>query len=294
MATPRQAERGVALVAVLWVLAIVSVMALSLATDSRNALRAASGAVALARARAIAEAGVSMALLDVLRADPAAPWPADGRVHRLSFDGAVIDVAVRDEGGKVDLNNAAPPLLRAMLRAAGINGPRADDILAQIIDWRTPRRGAALTPYPGRRYGPQHAPFADIDELRLLPAVRHDDYQRMRPFVTVWSRSSTINPRTAPLRLLAALPGIDADRLAAFASAREGDPLRTGGLSASLGAIQAYASDGASDAFTISATARLGDGTVFVREAAVTLAPDAPTVFTLESWRQGEDDGTGP
>lgn len=294
-------ERGIALISVIWILGIIAVLATMLATDSRNVIRSARGIMDLARARAIAEAGVSLALINILNGDPTSAWPTDGVAHRLSFDGAIVDVAIRDEGGKVDLNFASPELLHAMTAAAGIGGERAEAIVREILAWREPpvRRapaigGRTVTPFPGRTYGPQQAPFAAVDELRLLPAVTHDIYARLRPYATVYSETGTVNPRSAPPALLAELPGINRTNLAAFLAGRGRSSGQPAGPSPFLGNIQAFSSETPAVAYGIRCIVFLPSGPIFVRDVIVQLSQDDPAGYRIVSWQQGEDDGSGP
>lgn len=288
----RRREGGVALLVVLWILGLLAAIALILATDARTAVRTSQVAIALARARAAADAGVWLAVRDVAGGDPSPLWRTDGAPRTLRFAGFAVTVSVRDEGGKVDLNFAAPPMLRAALAASGVPAPRASALVREILDWRTPRAegealyaGAAGDTYPGRGYGPAHARFVAVGDLLLLPGVSPALFARLRRFVTVYSEDPLIDPRTAPPALLRALPGIDAGALAAYLGGRFG----VGAAEPSpvaLGAPEELSTQGGARAFTIRARAA-GPGAVFVRVAVVVLTPDGVLPYRIARWRPG-------
>ena len=104
-------ERGIALITVLWVLALLSVIALGLTVQTRSELQLARNLVDGARARALAEAGVFLAVPRLLDQNPATQWHADGEVHEFAYGGGRIRVTLQDEGGKIDINAAPDELL---------------------------------------------------------------------------------------------------------------------------------------------------------------------------------------
>ena len=58
-------------------------------------------------------------------------------------------------------------------------------------------------------YGPSHLPLSHPSELRLVIGLSAQSYQRLEPYVTALSQSTTININTASLKLIGALaPGI--------------------------------------------------------------------------------------
>ncbi|MDE2583162.1 MAG: general secretion pathway protein GspK [Rhodospirillales bacterium] len=295
----RRREGGVALLIVLWVLGLLAALAVILAADARTAVQTSEVTIALARAQAAADAGVWLTVRDVAGGAPGAAGPVDGTPRRIAFAGFALDVSVQDEGGKVDLNFAGPWMLRAALTAAGAPGPEIDGLVREIVAWRTPLSagaaaygGGAAGPYPGRSYGPAHAPFAGVDDLRLLPGITPALFDRLRRLVTVYSQDPLIDPRSAPLILLDALPGIDPQAAAAYVARRD----RLGGgdaLLSALGAPDDLSTQGSPVAYTIRVDA-VGGGVRFVREAVIVLTPDGVRPYRVARWQQGaEDDGGG-
>src|SRR5689334_11474867 len=107
----RARQRGIALVLVLWVMALLAVMVVGFAGDARTELKLARNQADAAQARAIADTGVSLALLSVLDNNEDTAWRIDGATHSLAYGDGAISVSVQDEGGKIDLNLAPPALL---------------------------------------------------------------------------------------------------------------------------------------------------------------------------------------
>src|SRR6185437_15805955 len=101
-------ERGIALLLVIWMMALLSSIAMIAAGNARADLQIARNLLDAAQARSLAERGAVApdAILD----------NADGTPTRLSLDGRTIEVAVQDEGGKIDVNTADAALLANLCR----------------------------------------------------------------------------------------------------------------------------------------------------------------------------------
>ncbi|MGH8491456.1 MAG: general secretion pathway protein GspK, partial [Gammaproteobacteria bacterium] len=161
-----KAIQGFALVIVLWVVALLSIVAASLAFSMRTETTLAHDLVAQAQARALAEAGVYRGILELYNPDRLRRWRGDGSPHRIRLWGAPVTVSLQDEAGKIDLNSAQRDLLGTLLRASGIDDERRDALLDAIEDWRDAdslRRlnGAEDQEYEaaGRTYGAKDATF---------------------------------------------------------------------------------------------------------------------------------------
>lgn len=299
----RPRPRGVALVIVLWVLALLAVVVLGFAVETRSGLRIARNHVESARARALADAGVSLAIAKLTTPNPEIPWPADGRSRVFFFGEGEIRVSVQDEGGKVDLNTAPDDLLAGLFLALDIAPDVGQRLVDAIDDWKDPddlRRpnGAEADDYraAGLPYGPRNGPFESVDELRLVLGMTRDLYRRVSPFVTVYSRSARVNPMTAPPAVLRAIPGLAPALVDAYVEARSRQtasdaatalPPLSGGTS--------YMSRLATGAVSIRSEALLaGSGTRYVRSAIVRLSRRGDVPFSYLSWRQEEEDVRDP
>jgi general secretion pathway protein K len=284
-------ERGVALILVMWIAVLLTVIASSFIVERRSEALVVGNSISIARAEAIADAGITRAVFEMYRTDNSPDaWKRDGTVQRWSFDGVPVSVVIRDESAKIDINTAADPLLRGLFISLGMADDEASKIVDAILDWRDPdslRRpnGAEEPEYraAGLDYKPANAPFQAIEELQLVLGMRPDIYRRIAPSITVFSRQPGVNPQLASREVLLALPGVTGDQVDDYIALRE--TARTQGQP-----LPAFPQAGAySSSYTMVATvnseARLEDGTVFAREAVVLLRPTPRKVATYVAWR---------
>ena len=112
--------RGLALVSVLWVLALLALMATSLSWTTRTQINLTHNLVENATAEALADAGVHRAILGMLLPAEAAFWRGDGTVYAWRFGSGEVRISVQDEGGKIDLNRATDQLIAGLFIAGPV------------------------------------------------------------------------------------------------------------------------------------------------------------------------------
>ncbi|RMD62072.1 MAG: general secretion pathway protein GspK, partial [Alphaproteobacteria bacterium] len=171
----RSRRRGIALISVLWVLTLLSLVAASFTLTSRTEINLARNLESNARAEALADAGVYVALQGLLDDDPERTWRTDGTVYGWRFADGEIRIALSDEGGKIDLNFASSDLLRRLFLAAGEDEARAAALADAVVDFRDPNdlrhlNGAEDFDYraAGMAYGAKDGPFDAVEELRQV------------------------------------------------------------------------------------------------------------------------------
>ena len=231
------------------------------------------------RHEALAEAALNRAVLALLDKRPEQRWRVDAAPQNFTFEGAVISVAIQDELGRIDLNQADVPLLAGLFRGTGQAGEATDMIVDRISDWRDPDDLRRLHGAEGAEYAkagfsgrPRNAPFQSVEELKLVLGVAPDVYRRVEPFLTVYSNQSTIDPRFAPREVLLALLGGDGMRGALPAAGQD------------VGVIEPLVSlDGR--AFKVQIDFTLGEANVS-RQAVIRLTGDPEKPYWLLSWRQ--------
>jgi general secretion pathway protein K len=232
--------RGVALVGVLWLLVLLSLIALNLSTGSRTELQLASNARLAASARHVAEAGVNWGVWSLLQADTAG-WLADGGVRSLELDGVSVEVALFDEQGKIDLNKADVQLLAGLFESVGLNEKEALAQAEIILDWRDEDDLLRPTGAEAEQYrvagllGPANQPFEQLQDLRQVLGMSEALYQQVLPALTLFSNKAEVNPMVAPREVLLALPGIRPEGIDSYIEERrrkyaagERPPLLTG------------------------------------------------------------------
>lgn len=281
----------------MWALSILIVLSLGFGAAISGHLRTTRNAIDNARAEALADAGIQLAVLDLSgwRASPVreARFSRDGRPLRCSLgNGDWLAIAVEDEVRKVDLNAADERLIVAALRGAGVAEGEAADLAQRILDYRdsddTRRpRGAEGPEYrDAGRPEPKNLPFDAIEEVEQVLGVAPGLAEALRPYATIYSGEVTINADLASRRLVAALSdGLDAQSAFDAAGSTIGTLSQAmGGMSQQRGLTQITVAGGR--AFRIVSQARTAQGAVFVREALVEFVANRPDAYLVRRWRK--------
>ena len=164
-------QRGVALLLVLWVLALLGTLLAGLLGWVHLQNRQALWQRQHTQAVLAAEAGVGMAVLAQLDRDPKRHWNADGQPHALHFDEAALAVSLTSEAGKLDINAAPVESFARLVRACGGSAEQS----------------AQLTQALNQRRGGDRAPLRTIEEVRELPAMDQRLYPCASAHLTLWS-----------------------------------------------------------------------------------------------------------
>lgn len=277
------AQRGVALVLVLWLVALLAALVGAYASTARIEYmqgRVLHGAVV---AESAARAGLEYAVVRLQDPDPGRAWLADGRSYRWRYAGADVELRIVDESAKIDLNAADLPLLAGLFRSLGAEPSGADAIAAAIVDWRDSDSlsqaagGAEDGQYAaaGLPYGAKDAPFDTVAEVEQVLGMTPALYALAAPHLTVFSGLQQPDQRFASAEVLGAL-GIDP----AMALAMREVGAEPSGESA-LG--------GGSGTYSVDSRARLADGRQAVLRAVVRAgASGVPgSAYTALRWEEG-------
>ena len=280
-------EEGVALILVLWVVALLAIFAVSFVHGASTQTKIVRNDYDLARARVLADTGVSLAILGILYQTPEARR-LDGSTRELTYEDATIRVRLQNEAGKIDLNHAAPEVLAGLLRTLGSDADAAAGLAAAVDDWK--RRRLSGWNQLGDRATMIGVvrPFLALEELREVPGVTQEIYDRVSPFLTILSESDRIDPLSAPREVLLSLPGADAREVEAYVAARAEigpDPTRLPGLDS----IRAYLGNGMLAYVSISSEGRVLPRARFIRDATVSLLVAGGERFRFVAWQQGRD-----
>ncbi len=242
-------ERGVVLLLVLLVLALISVLVLTWAQEWRTELQLAANFREASQCRRLAEAGVYYALGKLLEAKSvetsafnlnsqeaaaqlAAAWQGDRSPHQLKLPGGLVEVRMEDEGGKINLNQVNEGTMANLFTSIGFPQAQIPIMVDSIQDWRTrgdqPRpNGAKSGYYLGLEppYVARNGPFEVVEELSW---VRGFEGSPMIPRLGEWltvQETQGINLNTAPPEVLVAI-GIPPDVAQAIIAAREQAPFK--------------------------------------------------------------------
>lgn len=194
--------------------------------EARTQAKATSNFITSAKARAAAEAGINVALYELMRRRH-----ERSETHRkkVSFelDDIRIEVAIEDESGKIDINRAPLRLLQGLLESQGLSQDRSAALSAAIVDWRDQDEkplplGAEVADYAaeGLERSPRNGPFLVVEELLQVLGMQGHTVQKLLPYITVYGRQPGINPAAADEAVLRALPGVEAKAVDSFLAAR--------------------------------------------------------------------------
>lgn len=288
-------ERGFVLIVVIWAIGLLALIATSFTLSVRAHLKELATVQAAARAEALADAATNLAILDLVTASERKTferrYPPDGtRVACATESGDVLLVSIEDEYGKIDINTANEKLLSALLRGLGLETSQADALVDAIVDFRdadNKRRpnGAEAQEYAaaGRSYVPKNAAFDVTEELQQVLGIDAGLFAKMRPFLTVYTGQTGIDPIVASRELLTLLSYsfpmgdvvMSANAGSESASEKPQLKLPPGALVASTRRL-----------YTIRSAAITTGGVVFVREAVVDLGRQGSRPYALRRWRR--------
>jgi general secretion pathway protein K len=291
----RSSSDGFILVAVLWILGGLSVLAAVYALYVVNA----AAALGVNDDRIQANASVSAAL-EMTAYYLGAEKKQDRSTHgAFNFRTGNSSVAVEflSEDARVDLNEAPKPILAGLLRALGAPADAADYDADRIVGWRTvttapnPDQDKEVMAYrnAGLPYTPRQAPFTNVQELWLVLGLPPALVERAMPFVTVFSGMPTIGVMSAAPEVVAALPGMTPDRLNTVLDQRNAAGADPAQVLALLGPAQASATAQPSNATRVTVQVSLVNGRRINAQAVILLLEDAADPYRVLSWTDDFD-----
>ncbi len=252
---------GFALVAVIWSLGLITLLAMAVMVGARYRTRVASNYASVIAAEAAAESAINLGIAAALlgAAEPNAKFPLRCRMP----GGERVIVTVDEEAGKIDLNTASAPVLTRFFTALTRDqslGPRVAD---RIVALR------AAKPKDGNAGAATAGPyFTTIMQLDQVEGVSPRLFRAALRSVTVRSGRSEPDMDAAPPALLQLLN------------------LEQKAISPTRGLP-------AGGSVTIRADVRASDGGRFIREALVSLA-EGGQPFLVREWRRGDIDSPAP
>jgi len=207
------AERGFALLIVLWTLVPVALLFVMLAAAARSDAQLTANLRSAAELEATADGAIYSTLFDLLQRGAAVQ---NGPPSVLRLPGADVLVEVRNESGLVNPNTASPGLLGALLVRLGADPASAYGVANAVFEWRTPgrrsaRNGIKAAQYQsaGLDYAPPGAPFETLNELGDVLGMTPALLQALTPHLTLYSDGDP-DPVLADPVVLAALRDLGA------------------------------------------------------------------------------------
>ena len=291
----KRAANGFIVVAVLWILAALATLASIYAIYVANSVTAARIHDDRIQAQGLFSAALDLTAYQ-LQAVSEENRPTRG-VFNFRLGDANVAVEFGSETARIDLNSAPKELLAGLFIALGAPRANADDQAERIIGWRTPAgedsKEAEAYRVAGLTYGPRGAPFAHVGELWLVLGLPRQFVERAIPYLTVFSGQGGIDVLNAAPLVVAALPGMDPERLNAILSQRAVSRRDGQAVMRLLGAAaQSMMTTEVGKAVRVTVQADLANGRRVVATAVILMLIGVDEPFRVLSWTDSTDGST--
>ncbi|NKB37193.1 MAG: hypothetical protein GKR93_08485 [Gammaproteobacteria bacterium] len=282
-------QNGVALVLVLWMLAILTVLVAGYSRVQRTETVLTANIVNASSAQALASAGISLTIRELLKPESEISFRTDGTVHSRMYRGQQIKIDVRAESGKIDLNIAQPELLLGLLESVGYSSEISQSTLNTILDWRdkdnlTRPDGAEEPEYQEYDYSAKNGVFNSVSELLLVKGMSLETYRLIAPVLTVHSNQAGIFPLSASRETLLAIPNILESDIDDYIEQRS-SPDNDNEFPPVLDADGTYLATTKGNVFTIRSVASINNIISSV-EAVISIEKTGKRPFTVLSWSE--------
>lgn len=211
-------EKGLALIVVLWVITLLIIMASSFSLTIQRESVVISGIREKAEASAIAEAGIYYAIIKLFHPDKEEKWEAFDSLYEIEFEGKAVRINIADESGKIAINHIEKEGLMNLFSSVGLEEEKAEELSEAILDWRDRNdahriKGAELQQYDdaGLSYKPRNAAFSNVEELQMVLGMTPEIYRKIENMISIYTKTSQINPTTASREVLLTLPDVESD-----------------------------------------------------------------------------------
>jgi len=273
-------DDGFALVAAVAGVAVFAYFAFEILDTSRGTgalLHAQQDRATLAAA---ADAGLAQTIYNLGLEDRAQRLAIDGLPRASSFEGARLIVTVTDERGKIAINKVGSDVERRLFAAAGVGGDRLDILVDSLDDWKdendTPRpHGAETAYYQPLGIRPRDGAIRTVDEMAQIRGMDAELLARIAPAITVFpGNNGDFNADTAPPLVLEAMQGT--------AGASFDIQKRQQELVGERTALDIAADTPVTGrSLSVRVEARLGDGSVYIREMIVEFTGNAQQPYWI-------------
>jgi general secretion pathway protein K len=263
-------QRGLALVSVLWGVAILSVIAAAMLTSSLSTAYVGRNVWNATRGSTLDEAAINRTILALMDDRTGRQPRTDGASAMRGTDGTNVRVWVQDESGRINVNFADKDVLQSLFVSVGVERATAGTLADRIV-------AARGTPASAEAAGPVATAiaFRNTDDLMQVPGMSATLYGRIAPLITVYGRSGAVNTEVAPRAVLLALPGATASSV--DDALRQREAARAANLPAGARAT-------ANATFMITAQSDV-DGARAIRVAVVQFTGDETKPYWFLSWQ---------
>ncbi len=324
-------EKGAVLLIVLWVVLAMSMLAVSFSATIRTEVDAARYLVEQKQAYYMARAGMEYAVYEILRTQSVSGNSGVGmgfsggavplampRNLSLNLTGGGVDVSIIDEAGKINVNAAPDFVIFNLLIMVGMNEGAAAEVTDSILDWvdvdDMPRPMGAESDFylmHNPPYRAKNGPISVPEELLLIKGITPEifygkkglspdgdpvEYFGLKKYITTYSTGAAININSAPVPVLASLPGLDYSAALAIDQMRNEAPFTNmvqleQGIAGLSGESFSYLGIIQSNVYTLNCTGRLDNSDVVSRiRAVVQVDPGSPRGYRILYWNEEDSE----
>lgn len=320
-------QKGAVLIVVLWVILAISMLAISFSASIRVEVDAARNVVDQKQSFYIARAGIEYAVFRLLETQSAffqsqqsmgtdfgqIPEILTGHLSLELLDG-MAEIDVLDETGKININSGPDFLIFNLLLMIGVEEMQADVITDSILDWVDPDDlirpfGAEIDYYSAldEPYRAKNGMIEVPEELLLIQGITPEiyygikkttqngdpvEYYGLQKYVTTFSNSTQINANSAPIPVLASIPGLDYDVALMIDQMRKEMPLTNPSEIAEYipglvgGESMNYLAVMRSNIYSIESTGKLKNSKVVSKIRAVIELGNGPKGYGILYWNE--------
>lgn len=235
-------RRGVAMIAAIWLVVAIAIVATQFSVDARERRELGVNAADRGVQRALAGGALKLveAKLDyALRSVPSGrgntsmlrssdPWLGVDSLYSGTYqvDSQPVSVRATDLGTMLNINDLNEDELKTFFGFVLNDYVTADGLAQSIMDWTdvddiARLHGAEKDDYikAGMLALPANGPFRDIEDLRYVMGMTPDIYARVSPYLTTLG-AGLVNLNSAPSAVLKVLPGMTDQMLSTILSLR--------------------------------------------------------------------------
>lgn len=165
--TKTGSSRGVALIIVLWIVVILSAIALEFSYSMRIETDLTGNFISRQKVYFGARAGIERAVKEILRSQKAMTimkdtekeplWNLTGKPNHFTMEDTEITVTIEPESARININSFSKDSLKEILLGVGLTEERADIVIDCFLDWQ------------------------DGDNLHRMMGAENDYYQKLDP-----------------------------------------------------------------------------------------------------------------
>ena len=266
-------QKGIALIMVLWVISGLTMIISAAFINSRIDTQLSITQINLAQAHGLAEAGIYQGIYALLQPRQSIQMGVPEYPPKLSWSAANVEIQIRNESGKIDVNEATDDLIEKTLVYAGIERSKTQEIMSLY------RRSNQLN---GLRNEQGHKTFSSTEDFARSLGIGDHTWSRIGPWLTVHNGQPSINPDSADESLLELF--LDKDLSTPDTEQASSDSLEHRTFNRMNGDNQ-YLTERLSSVYSINARAYVGQVSVLI-EAIVKMSANNKQPYTILVWRE--------